>query len=202
MRNPALVFFLASGFLLLFIFSSTAFADDLTFNSPYEEVISQTQHSVGILGGYGFKMWQAHNHSVAEAIPYVAFPITNPVGNKLRGVLEYKIEGVIGVFTDLDNRIIAGGSPIGFRYNFTGMGGKLVPYAELMLGAVYANMPRDVQGSRFDFIESFGLGAQYFISRRTTVNLQFRYWHLSDAGIREPNYGDNLGFVLVGMGFY
>ena len=173
-----------------------------TFNSPYEEVISQTSHSIGLQGGYGFKLWQRHNFSVAEALPYIAFPITGPVGKTLRGVLEYKVEGTIGVITQLDDRIIAGGSPVGLRYNFTGLGGRLVPYSEVTLGAVYANMPRNIQGSRFDFILSFGLGAQYFISRRTTVNLEFRYWHLSDAGIKEPNQGDNLGFVLVGMGFY
>jgi len=137
-------------------------------------------------------------------LPYLTIPISNTLMDNsiFRGVLEYKIEGIFGIVTNMGDRGMEGLSPIGFRYNFTKGQGKWVPYSELMLGAVYLDVPRSVQGTRFNFIETATLGVQYFLTRNTTFNCQFRYFHISNAGMREPNQGENLGLIMVGLSHY
>jgi len=155
------------------------------------------------MAGYGVRLWE-HNRDIdiAQGVVHVAFPLTRPIGRSwYRGVLDYKVELQGGVLTTFEDREFVGLSPIGLRYNFTAAG-KLVPYVEVVLGVSYFNVPRYVQGTTFNFIENAGIGAQYFIRPDIALNAQFRFMHLSNAGIREPNEGINEGYLLVGVSFY
>jgi len=169
----------------------------------YEATIAGSGYGFGMLGGYGIEMGKPPSLDFALLHPYVTLPLTGPVGGSFyRGVLEYKIEGGLGYVDNLSHRGEAGLSPVGLRYNFTASGGRLVPYVEGTLGMVYLNVPKTLQGTRFNFTESAGVGVRYFVSDRVSVDIQARYRHLSNAGIREPNPGFNTGFLLVGISYY
>lgn len=169
----------------------------------YEATIAGSSYGVGISGGYGIELGKPPSLDFALLHPYVTLPLTGPVGGSFyRGVLEYKIEGDLGYVDSLGHRGEAGLSPVGLRYNFTASGGRVVPYVEGLLGMVYLNVPKTVQGTRFNFTESAGVGVRYFVSDRVSVDVQARYRHLSNAGIREPNPGFNTGFLLVGISYY
>lgn len=172
--------------------------------SVYENTIANSSYSLGLQAGYGVRLWDHPRLEVAQALPSVAFPISGVKGRSswYRGIWEYKIEGVFGIITNLADRAEAGLCPVGIKYNFTEAGTRLVPYAELLLGALYYNVPRAVQGTKFEFVEKAGLGVQYFITRGTAVNFEARFEHVSNAGIREPNRGVNSGFLLAGLCFY
>ncbi len=171
----------------------------------YENIISN-DCSVGIQGGDGYKVWDNNHFRLNTALlqPYFTVPLTGVIMKNwiTRGVLEYKLEVPLGLITTLGDRGMAGLSPAGFRYDFTGLRGRLVPYASLSLGMVYLDVPRAVQGTKYNFIIAPAIGAQYFISGRWTIGAECRFLHLSNAGIREPNRGQNYLLGLVEIGRY
>jgi len=173
--------------------------------TSYEDTISNSV-SIGIQAGYGDKAWDNDHFRLNTALllPNLTLPVTDVIlaNTFLRGVLEYKLEVPLGLITTLNDRVLAGLNPLGFRYDFTGFKGRFVPYAAASLGIVYLNVPREVQGTKYNFIANSELGAQYFITYKWTINAECRYLHLSNAGIKEPNRGQNYVFGLVGVSRY
>ena len=168
-----------------------------------ETTLSTTSYSVGLQGGYGLEIGKPPNLDIVELHPSVAFPITNAVGSSFyRGVLEYKIEPFFGLIVNRNDRGEAGLSPIGFRYNFTGLGCRAVPFFEGLLGVVYLNVSKDIQSTRFNFTESAGAGMRVFVSDRVALDVSARFRHASNAGIRHPNHGFNTGYLLLGVDYY
>jgi hypothetical protein len=177
---------------------------ELSLSDPgfFEKRIACAKWSMGLEGGYAIKLWGRNNFDMFQVLPSVTFPISGPKGRSWwRGVWEYKMEGVFGFMVNHDNRIEAGFSPLGVKYNFIG-DGRFVPYTELLMGAVYLDAPRNRQGSHFNFIESFTVGTQYFVTKDLAMLVSVRFRHLSDAGIDEPNQGFNSGHLMFGVTYY
>ncbi|MGC2423359.1 MAG: acyloxyacyl hydrolase [Nitrospirota bacterium] len=173
--------------------------------TKYEDTISNSK-SIGIQSGYGFKAWD-DDHILLNTVilqPYFTLPVTDVIleDTFLRGILEYKLEVPLGLITTLHDRSLAGLSPLSFRYDFTGFKDRFVPYASGSLGMTYLDVPSRVQGTKYDFILAGALGTQYFITDKWTISAECRYFHLSNAGIKEPNRGQNYIFGLVGIGRY
>jgi Lipid A 3-O-deacylase (PagL) len=167
-----------------------------------ETAITGSSYGLGVMGGYGFDTSGPPRIDVVEVIPYVSFPLTGVVGEGFfRGVLEYKAEATLGVIPTLNDRGLIGLSPVGIRYNLTSAG-RLVPFVEGHLGVAYADIPKHIQGTRFSFTESAGIGFRYFVGDKTAVELSGRFRHLSNAGMKEPNPGINDVYVLFGVSFY
>lgn len=173
--------------------------------TKYEDTLSNSM-SIGIQAGYGDKAWDNNHFRLNTALlqPYFTLPVTNVIMRDwiTRGVLEYKLEVPLGLITTLHYSALAGLSPLGFRYDFTGLKNRLVPYTSLSLGMVYLDVPREVQGTKYNFIINAALGAQYFITDKWTINAECRFLHLSNAGIKEPNRGQNYILGLVGISRY
>jgi len=171
--------------------------------SAVESRIMNSRYSLGLSGMHGWELDGSPQLDFTEVDPSVCFPLSGVMGSSFyRGVLEYKAEAVLGVVTNLSDRGILGLSPVGIRYNFTVLGGRLVPYVDGTLGAVYLNVHRDIQGTRFNFIETVGAGVRYFVTDGLALGAGFRYRHLSNADIRKPNHGLDTGFVVVGLSYY
>ena len=209
MRPAALSILLSAAVLYFAAFTPAAYGSEAAPPKPKiepnraEELIVTSRYSVGILGGYGFEIGSKPTLDFAEVLPYLTFPISDVMGRSFyRGVFEYKAEAVLGVITNMNNHGIVGISPVGIRYNFTALGGDFVPYLEILAGGVYANVPHAVQGTRGNFIETVSLGANYFVSKKTALQLQVRYRHLSNAGIKLPNPGINTVSFFVGLDYY
>lgn len=171
--------------------------------SSYEKKIAETGYGLGLMGGYGIEVGKAPKLDIAQVMPWVSFPITDAVGEGFyRGVIEYRVEGVLGYVDNLNHRGQFGLSPVGFRYNLTASGGRLIPFVECTLGAVYLDVPKEIQGTRFNFTESFGVGMRVFVSDGFALEVSGRFRHLSNGGIKEPNPGINTVFVVVGVSYY
>ena len=67
---------------------------------------------------------------------------------------------------------------------------------------IYEPIGRHVQGTNFNFIIQTGLGVQYFLDERHAINVQYRYRHISNAHIKDPNSSINTSFILVGYSFF
>src|SRR5512143_2935242 len=87
-----------------------------------EQTLSHTD-SLTLQGGYGAKAWDQDRHvlSTALLLPSMYLPISNVLFKNtfFRGVLQWEFEAVLGLLTTENDRGLAGGCPVGLRYNFT-----------------------------------------------------------------------------------
>jgi len=190
--------------LAVFIaYGGPAHAEDITSG----DVILKSGYELGIQTGYGTGM---RNYGGVGRVDNVVFmpSISVPLLRReigpsvLKGVLQYQFEPVIGLMTSPSAKFDIGASLIGFKYNFTGLGSRISPHADFGFGVIYEPVDRRVQGTSFNFLLQTGLGVQYFVNDKTAVNVSYRYRHISNAGIKQPNSGINSNFVLVGMSFF
>jgi lipid A 3-O-deacylase len=190
--------------LLPFIFfASPAFAADL--NS--KDIILHSPYETGFLAGYG---WAMDHHAVQPCIedalfmPSLSVLLTNKeMGTSFfRGLVQYQAEPVVGVITHPNGKVEAGLSFAGFKYNFTSLESRWSPYSTFGFGAIYEPIGHRVQGSDFNFIIQTGLGVEYFLDDKRAINVQYRYRHISNAHIKNPNSSINSSFLLVGLSFF
>ncbi len=77
---------------------------------------------------------------------------------------------------------------------------KLSLNAALGSGPHYITVDTGRQSSGFIFSDNFELGAAYDLkSVNTSILLKFRYRHISNAGLKEPNGGIDNFFVIAGF---
>ncbi len=88
------------------------------------------------------------------------------------------------------------GISAGPRYNFVQPGWKVVPFAEGTVGVLFADSDPTIQsngmqrglGEDFNFTFSVALGARYDITDCLYVSLAAQYFHVSNAGLSEPQH--------------
>lgn len=188
---------------LFFLSCGIATAEDLNSN----QILQSSPYEIGFLTGYG---WAMDHHEVQPCIEHAVFmpsfsiPLTRrEMGSSFyRGIVQYQLEPVVGVITHPNGKVEAGLSFAGFKYNFTALESRWSPYSTFGFGAIYEPIGHNVQGSDFNFIIQTGFGVQYFLNSKTAINLQYRYRHISNAHIKDPNWSINSSFVLLGLSFF
>jgi len=58
------------------------------------------------------------------------------------------------------------------------------------------------RASQFNFTLQIGVGLRYVLSQRAALSVEYRFHHLSDAGLTESNPGFNADFLLVGFSLF
>ena len=80
------------------------------------------------------------------------------------------------------------GETVWVKYNFLPQKPRgLVPYFQAGAGIVLTDIDRGIVGERFNFNLDLGIGARYFISRRCSLDLEYRYQHISNANLGRHN---------------
>jgi lipid A 3-O-deacylase len=79
-----------------------------------------------------------------------------------------------------------------------------VPFLEggagILLSTPQSREPRSqFRASQFNFTLQIAPGLRYFLSQRTAISIEYRFHHISDAGLTENNPGINADFVLLGF---
>ena len=78
-------------------------------------------------------------------------------------------------------------------------------YSVYVLGSVgphVMSLKTEDQANGFIFNDTVGLGMNYMISPGTAIDIQCRLRHLSNAGIKEPNYGIENLIGLIGYSLF
>ncbi len=85
-------------------------------------------------------------------------------------------------------------APLEHRHNFEG---------KSSVGPHYMTLNTADQSQGFLFADTIGLGLNVSISRGSAIDINYRFRHLSNAGIREPNYGieHHIGLISCSL-FY
>jgi hypothetical protein len=75
------------------------------------------------------------------------------------------------------------------------------PYIKAGIGLVYITQETKNQREGFNFLPQAGLGFSFRITENTSASLEYRFRHLSNAGLRKPNSGIDADMFLIGIQF-
>lgn len=93
---------------------------------------------------------------------------------------------------------IAGGT-FWLRYNFVLSGWRIKPYAQFGIGGESTDIDRRILGQDFNFNLDASLGLRCMVTPRCSVNMEWRYQHLSDSGMSKVNRGINAHGAVLGV---
>lgn len=79
--------------------------------------------------------------------------------------------------------------------------GRIVPFFDLGAGVLTTTLNRRAPelSGRIQFNPQGGFGLQYFFKPQRAFVFEYRYMHMSNAGLEEPNHGFNGSMVSVGF---
>jgi len=95
---------------------------------------------------------------------------------------------------------VAGLTP-GLRYDFV-TGSRWVPFFDAGAGVTATDIGHPDLGGTFQFNLQTGPGVHWFVARNVAVTLQYRYLHISCAGLELPNNGVNTSVFYLGMSWF
>ena len=119
-----------------------------------------------------------------------------------RGNFELAGEAFGSAIFDGDGSYISGGT-LWLRYNFVPPNSPgLVPFAEAGAGAVSTDIDHSILGQPFNFNLDLGAGVRYLIGRNWSLSLEYRYQHISNAGLNKHNLGINADGPILGIWYF
>ncbi len=92
-------------------------------------------------------------------------------------------------------------SILGYRRYFLVRGGTAVGY-DLGIGLVGMEDAMDGLGTKINFTEQVGLTWQVATSMSSAFSLEYRFCHISNAGLKMPNVGMNVSALSLGYSWY
>jgi hypothetical protein len=191
--------------ILIFLMSP-----DFSQAESYSERFAKGSTSFGVQGGFGYTIDLPPGRDRADISFLFLFPnfqynLTGMIGSDswYEGALYWHNE--LGVALDLnhDNEYLAGFSPLMLEYKFLDSKRGWAPNVLLGAGFAYTNW-KDIAshelGSEFEFLLHAGTGLEFFLDRGS-VSLNYRFFHVSNAGIKRPNIGLNAHVLSLGFRF-
>lgn len=135
----------------------------------------------------------------ASIYPYFGKVMTDPMGKGwLRGNVEGIVEGAFS-YVHKNQNTYSSGINLLARYNFLPSSDNWRPYIQGGLGIVYTNLGLHSFGSNFNFTSNIAGGIQYFFNKENSINLEWRYFHFSNAGLDSDNRGLNMSNLFIGF---
>jgi lipid A 3-O-deacylase len=87
------------------------------------------------------------------------------------------------------------------RYDFAA-GRRFVPFLDFGGGAAATDIRDGDLSTTFEFNLQAGAGAHLFVRDNLALTFQYRFMHLSNAGIKFPNLGVNNSTFLLGVSWF
>jgi len=121
----------------------------------------------------------------------------------LRGALFWHVEGGLSLLTHRDHEYLVNFSPLMAEYKFLSPKRRWAP--TLLAGAGFSmtnwkDQAHKELGSEFEFLLHLGGGVEVF--RKTgSYSFNYRFFHVSNAGMQRPNIGLNTNVFSLGMSF-
>lgn len=152
---------------------------------------------LGLQVGGGFSFAQGERDaSLFTLLPRIGY-VFSQQRRFLPGSLEFVAEPTyLAVFEHQTAHV--GGLAALLKYNFW-TGNRWTPYLAGGAGVSYASHRVPHKGTNFNFMTEVGLGLHYTVGTRSTLNLEWRYHHFSNADIAPPNPSLNSSLFLIGF---
>jgi opacity protein-like surface antigen len=197
------------GTLLVYIFLITlmaALASPIHAADPTPQITVGTQE-VGLTVGYLLPHRVTTDHTTKQQgpafMPSWMMTITDPVGDSwYRGQVSL---GAEMVYIQFQEPFLTHG--VGFtpkiKYTFVALD-RFRPYAEFAGGPFWSDLTNKIpeESSQFNFVLTAGFGLSWFITPQTSLNVGYRFHHISNAGTSYPNIGINASVPFGGFSFY
>ena len=155
---------------------------------------------------FGFQVGYAVENAIPRNISHINLLIAQPqlgltVSDFQRGpVRRFEIlnEGILG------NSVHPGGHLLGHSLLFRFDGkphSRVVPFLDVGAGILHTtlNARAPELSGHLQFLPQAGLGIQYFFSPQRALVFEYRYVHMSNAGIEQPNEGYNASMLTIGF---
>jgi hypothetical protein len=115
----------------------------------------------------------------------------------LRGNVDLLVEAQLFVAYQPKGGFL-GGVDAALRYNFRACG-RLVPFVEIGIGVALLELDLDSQQDGLSFTPQGGVGLAWPLAPGRTLELGWRLYHLSNAGIHDDNDGINASLLTLGF---
>jgi lipid A 3-O-deacylase len=102
-----------------------------------------------------------------------------------------------GVQTHPRHRSLFGLTPL-LRYHFA-TGSRWVPFVNAGVGLAYSNICGRDLSNGFQVNLQAGAGTHYFLREELALAPEYRWFHLSNAGLNRPNTGLNTQMLFAGL---
>lgn len=112
--------------------------------------------------------------------------------------LKWMVEPWIAGVTNHQDAIEVGVHPIVFKIDYDA-GQRLVPFLIAGTGVMYTGLQGLELGGPFEFSSFGGGGLHWFLTEQLALSFSYRWRHISNAGIEEPNRGLDTQFFLLGL---
>lgn len=141
-------------------------------------------------------------HDMALAVFDFGWIFTDVLGKDrwYRGNWEFLWELFGGAQYRPDMGYLAGGGPA-LRYNFA-TGTRFVPFIHMGGGALATDIRNGDLSTTAEFNLQAGGGARFFLRDNLAVTGQYRFMHISNAGLDTPNLGVNASVVSLGLNWF
>jgi len=177
--------------------------------APRPEPLRAGSVEVGVMGAYSLSASYLGETPVGKVvrmywlIPKIGYTFLEfPGGSPYLGSFQVFLEPSIAYITHPARTYLLGASAI-FRHNFL-LWDRVVPYIDGGAGILNTNLRIQALGEVIEFMAVGGVGALFRVGRRTTVDLGWRYQHISNAGQTENrrNIGINSHFFHGGISWH
>lgn len=193
--------FLITSALSVFLFTSIALSED--------EKSADTGWAKShwtILGGYGVTHPGFGNtRTVVETVDLMLSRgrfFTEETGRSwYRGRHEIILEIPFHLVVRPETTLMTGVTLLGC-WNITAVSEKFIPYLIAGGGLIYTELNAPELGSKLNGNYQAGAGFHYFIAKDTSIDFNYRYHHISNAGTAKPNDPLNSSKALIGVSFF
>ena len=138
-----------------------------------------------------------------EIIPFsvrFGFDINEFIGLRGPSTLQLGVEPFLNTIITPEEGVEVGFN-VGFRYIAPVTDGVSI-FGEISSGPAYFSIDTVEQGDEgFNFISQFGAGLEFEITNKVAFTAGYRYRHLSNAGLDDPNSGINTNALITGISF-
>ena len=94
------------------------------------------------------------------------------------------------------------GATIWLRYNFVPRESRFAPFVQAGAGGTYTDINPRLIGQDFNFNLDLGAGVRYLLASRWSVNVEYRYQHISNANMADRNLGVNAHGPMLAVSFF
>lgn len=152
------------------------------------------------LGSAAFGSREAHDLALTKL--YIGRVISDVIGERrwYRGDLEAVGELFGGGQYRPDVAYLFGFTPL-LRYNFL-TDSVWLPFVDAGAGVTATDIGHPDLSTTFQFNLQAGVGVRRWLTRNSALVVQYRFLHISDAGIAHPNNGVNSSVFYAGVSWF
>jgi hypothetical protein len=186
----------------LFMVMVVIVAGCIAIRPSWAEEDSHDLQGIEILSGYSqgdLKEKQDYRFiNLAVALDFNLKRLTKKIGFNPPSLVQFQIEPFFGFVFQPEKNIEVGTSFL-FKFGLVPETWKLQPYIKLGTGMVFMSQHTIEQSTQFNFISGCGAGFHYFFKENNAITIEYRFRHLSNASIKDPNNGINTYSCLFGI---